>query len=314
MKDLCVFISSLFTCSLLLSCDDDIGITQKSRQVGINVSHSVVTIIVCKDAYVEVGGYSDYKGTYCREEIIDLDNSFEFAEGEYEPNGYPKGAGGNGSFSDGNSWYFNFRLLESVYGRSSKLNLLEKDALQKAISVYDSQPSQYLAAYKRLLTNNIKVDFAIDATINVPAQYICENKLVCFQDISTILWSNVAEELLHALQHQAYYGDKMSDKYKNYEFEVYVFRDLAFGIANKLNMDDDSKPFYFGTYCAFDMDNPYYDDYEKWINKIIDYGYFPIGERANFNRFCSYWTAIKGDVLSDFYPQLLRIFFDKPQK
>lgn len=97
----------------------------------------------------------------------------------------------------------------------------------------------------------------------------------------------------------------MNPKYKNYEFEVYVFRDLAYGIANKIALNDPDKPYYPGAiYTAFQPDDPYYPTYKAWMEKLIDYGYFPTGEQATFNQICEHWRAISREVIPNFYPQL----------
>ena len=53
-----------------------------------------------------------------------------------------------------------------------------------------------------------------------PAQYDKDKKTISFRSRGDIHWSSVAEELLHVLQHQCFYGSTMDPKYKNYEFEV----------------------------------------------------------------------------------------------
>lgn len=48
----------------------------------------------------------------------------------------------------------------------------------------------------------------------------------------------------------------MNPQYKNYECEVYVFRDLAYEIANKIALDDPDKPYSHGAmYIAFQPDD-----------------------------------------------------------
>ena len=281
-------------------------------------THSSVRIIICTDAYVDVGAYSDYKGTTCKAETVDMGNDFELEPGTYQPDGYPHSGGTGGSFEKGTSWYFNFHLLEKIYNRSSNFNLLEKQALQEVIELFNSQPDPYKAIYTHMVsrTTPVKVNFILDPHCSQPAIYIKESSDIRVKNAQYITFYYIAEEFLHAVQHQSFYHEQMNPKYKNYEFEVYVFRDLAYGIANKIALNDPDKPYYPGVaYTAFpDPDDPYHSIYQKWIDDLINYGYFPIGEQTTFNQICSHWKAIKGEVLSDFYPQLLRTFFNKPQK
>ena len=298
---------------LFFSCNEGKTVLELDipEEVG---TKAIVPIVICQDAFVEVGGYSEYKGTHCYLDYMEMGTELEI--GQYIPDGYPASAGG-GSFSEGDDWYFNFHLLEDVYGQSSTLNLLEKDKLQSAIDAYPSQPEQYVKAYKWLITQDprVEITFKMDTTLkDWPAQYDKDKKTISFRSRGDIHWSSVAEELLHVLQHQCFYGSTMDPKYKNYEFEVAVFRDLAFNIANKLANTDLDKEGYYGSFCTFSVDNPHYDEYDRWLNKLVDAGYFNGNGELEFNKLCSYWDNVSGETLTNFTPQLLRKFFDKPQK
>lgn len=298
---------------LFFSCDEEKTVLELGVPENVETK-AIIPIVICQDAFVEVGGYSEYKGTHCYLDYMEMGTELEI--GQYIPDGYPASAGG-GSFSEGDDWYFNFHLLEDVYGQSSTLNLLEKDKLQSAIDAYPSQPEQYVKAYKWLITQDprVEITFKMDTTLkDWPAQYDKDKKTISFRSRGDIHWSSVAEELLHVLQHQCFYGSTMSAEYKNYEFEVAVFRDLAFGIADKLALENPDLPYYGGASATFPYGHPYHKAYTDWLKGLIDAGYFNGNGQAEFNKFCSYWPAIDGKVLTTFTPQLLRKFFDKPQK
>lgn len=226
-------ISVLF---VLNSCTDDyfLSDTEYHTNVAALLTTRSVAVTVCSDAYVEVGGYSEYKGTTCRT-YIGGGGGGGLGPGEYYPGGFPqygtatdRGSGGGGkSFYVGDNWYFTFKNISPIYGYGSTLNLVEKSNLEAVFSIMKTMPQDFDKLVDLLVRRNLRIDFKTNSDLKTAAQYDGKTRTILFHDADEINWDHFREELIHAVQHLCYYGDSMTDKYRNYEFEAKVFIDLS---------------------------------------------------------------------------------------
>lgn len=95
---LCLSVSGLFS-----GCGEDFLLQEISSDKNVETLRSTrsMVVTVCSDAYVDVAGYSEYKGTTCRTYTVGSVGGLGY--GEYHPGGFPqngsatdRGSGGNG--------------------------------------------------------------------------------------------------------------------------------------------------------------------------------------------------------------------------
>ena len=300
----------------LSGCTEDDLLKNEATDVKNNpMTRTMAYITICTDAYVEVGGYSVYKGTTCETHVAGSWADIPLSGKQYYPDGFPgkyQVSGGGGGFGQTGVRGFNFVKLGEIYGSGSSLNLMEKADLEKVLEELANQPKEYRLILELFVQNKIKIDFRIDPNIKFPALYDKNTKSIKFRDRSEIRWYNFSEELLHAAQHLIFYGDAMDMGYKNYEFEAKVFYDLAYGLAST-GLDEPSFPYvnYLPT-CT--DDNPYFvSEYETWMKNLLDLRLFPGSEQGRFNELCEEWQGYSGSSLPNFNPALILHFFRKPR-
>lgn len=294
------------------SDDDELLYLTKAQNIEALSTRSVA-VTVCQDAYVDVGGYSEYKGTTCTTTYIGGGGG----SAGYSPGGFPQygvfedqGTGGNGyAYYVGDKWQFYFPKVQSIYGLGSTLNVVQKSQLEHVLELFDIFPSDFKAMYKKLLNKNIRFKFSIDFSILSEAQYNGRDNSIKFQSENNISWTYLIEELVHAVQRNCYYGNTMDDKYKNYEFEAKVFIDLVNGICGKaegIDMLIEARP------AQTDGSEPFGSLYNKWIREIIDRGFISGSDYNTYNSLCDLWNPPKGENMPNFTPQLIEEFFRKP--
>lgn len=273
--------------------------------------------IVCVDAFVQVGNVIAYKGTTCwgvgtpggpnRPSGVPSERE---SGPTYTPNGYPSSQGGSG-FNPNvqNVWRFPFRKLQDspLYGYSSTLNLMEKEALMHVFELFDTNISDdFKAIHNYLKARNIRIDFKMDNTILHPAQYDRRNKDITFQFLSSINLDNLVAELIHAVQDQGFYGANMSNMLKNCEFEEKVIRDLAAVFCAE---HPNCNSYGYVLTGSFDQSVSFQREYQSFINEVIGNRRFT--NVSKFNDLCSRWTLYSGTYKNNFNPEVLQHFFGR---
>lgn len=307
-------------CSIGCTSDDDELLYLTKAQNIEALSTRTMAITVCVDAYVEVGGYSEYKGTTCETYYGGAGGGGSTPSGGYDPGGFPQhgifedhGSGGSSgvqSYYVGDKWKFYFPKVQKIYDTQSTLNVTQKSDLEYVLELFYIFPSDFLKMYNKLLAKNIRFKFSVDPSIEANAQYNGQDNSIKFKYEGNISWTYLIEEIVHAVQKNCYYENTMNDKYKNYEFEAKVFIDLVNGIGGESESIDvmvEYRP------RLTDMSEPFYSEYYKWINKIIDQGVMAGSDYDTFNSFCNSWNPPKGEYAPDFVPELIQEFFRKPR-
>lgn len=87
---------------------------------------------------------------------------------------------------------------------------------------------------------------------------------ILFDTESSINSEFLAEEIIHAIQHQVFYGDAMDMKYKNFEFEAKVFHDFAYNKA--LLYDNLDVAFWLLAIVTY-PDPTFESEYREWLDK-----------------------------------------------
>lgn len=277
-------------------------------------------VTICTDAYVSVGGGGYvYKDTYCRSCYVD--EGYQLEEDEYYAGGFPedgewvdRGSGGGGGGSQphyyvGDSWTFKFPNLNNIYGMTSTLNAYQKGKLEKALDLFSFYPYPFQYMYEKLSNvEGLQIKFKMDPNINTPAQYNVADNSISFQSESSICWTELVEEILHAVQYNVYYGDVMNNLFKNYDFEAKVFYDLAFGIS--VWYDSQDYPL-TNRVLILDGRESFKNLYNNWIEPHYEKGYLPQSEYNTFNSICDEWQGHDGATISTFIPKMIRESFGK---
>lgn len=317
------FVFSLF----LVGCSEEIYLTDNGQVFEeMNVlrsTKSIAPVTICTDAYIIVGGGSlgnnyqkFYKGTTCRTCMADVN---DLADEEYIAGGFPEygtatdeGSGGSSSKSYyvGDHWQFVFPTINKLYGYGSSLNIYQKGLLEGAMEKFKEQPTPFSDLYDWLVSNNIKIIFNIDPNIQAYAQYKVTANGCCisFKNESSINCYSLSEELVHAVQHQRFYKSSMDTKYKDYEFEAKVFRDIAYYIAyyydNLLVSTESAVVFH-------DSRDTFVQKYTNWIILWAEKGYFPSSSFSDYQSLCKMWQGDSGTYLGN-TPKLIEAFYRKP--
>lgn len=295
--------------------EDYLSLAKQENIEALSASTRSVVITVCSDAFVDVGGYSEYKGTTCKTYSV---GGGGIPSGRYSPGGFPQhgkfedqGTGGRGnSYYIGDLWKFKFPKMQEIYDAESTLNVKQKSHLEHVFKLFDEFPSDYKKMLNKLLAQNIRIKFSIDPTISNSAEYNGLYNTIRFKSESHISWTYLIEEIVHAVQKICYYKSTMNNKYKNYEFEAQVFIDLVNGISGAsggIGMLVEYRPRQNNTNPVF------YDEYTKWIDGIIKKGTMTGSDYNTFNSLCDMWAPPSGgSAIPNFVPKLIEEFFRKP--
>lgn len=71
---------------MFFSCDEEKTVLELGVPENVETK-AIIPIVICQDAFVEVGGYSEYKGTHCYLDYMEMGTELEI--GQYIPDGYP---------------------------------------------------------------------------------------------------------------------------------------------------------------------------------------------------------------------------------
>lgn len=306
------------TMAISSGCDNKI-ISEKEDEPNKAGSVSTKSVpVICVDLFVHWNGEMVYIGTACNSggssggsggtgSITGLHNPNDIIESPpYESGGTPNmgGSGGSGSThynpSTGQQEYI-FKNLTHIYSLGSTLNLKQKALLEEKFQQFIGTPTNK-AIFEYAVRNKVKIAFHYDPQIKAQAQYNASTKAITFQSFESLLTDYIAEEFVHAVQHQCFYGYSMVPTIKNYEFEVKVYFDLA-DIA-------DGMPYpRFPT--ATDSRPVFANAYEEWILDIDLNKFGVFNDVPGFNRLCNIWQGYPGQHSPTFRPSFLEHFFRK---
>lgn len=294
-------------------------------EAGISRRSMPVVVTICIDAYITIGGggslggvsHTVYKGTTCRTCLVD--EQYELNPDEYEAGGFPdygtaidKGSGGGGGngkrYYVGDKWEFNFSQMAKIYASNSNLNAYQKGLLENVISKFNELYKPYPALYDRLVKDSIRINFKMDTTIIRSAGYKPHDCSISFKDEASINCENLAEEIIHAVQHQVFYGKDMDEKYKNFEFEAKVFHDFVYSKA--LFYDNLDANFAFWATMTY-SDPLFVEQYQNWICECAKRGCMPSSEFKTYNDLCKQWKGYPGEYKESMTPKLLEFYFRK---
>lgn len=304
-----VFLLTLQSCENQFANENEI--LQQENIEALTKSYAVV----CVDLYVQWDDDFLYLGTACNGQGIsgggggatgsiaggyDPDDIVESPP--YNPPSTPGAGGGSSHYNPntGNQEYV-YDNLTHIYAFGSTLDLAQKERLNKLMgNILSISINKKL--YDYMIARNVKIKFHHNPKDTVAALYNVTTKSITINNFNTLNVNELQEELVHAVQHQCFYGNSMNGKYKNYEFEAKVYFELYSvinGIVNPL----------IGT----DLQTPEFTSkYTDWLTYIAVNMKGRFTDSYGFNELCKSWTRYKGETLPNFKPALLLELYRKP--
>lgn len=303
----CVF---LFVMFLFKGCtsDDYMGGDFDENVRALVEPRTAVAISKCVDSYIYWNSEQIYQETHCWTEVVNLGEADNAYSGmEYDPGISNPNGGGYGT--QDNPTVFTFSNLNSVYAFGSSLNLKEKVAVESSLNGFRTASPVYPQMYDLLVKNKVKIKFGIDEETceenEAQAFYSPDSCGIYFKGLAYIDVYTLLEEMIHAVQHQCYYGDNMLQAHKDCEFEAKVLQDLV----NLLTYPDLG---YVDNIPGMSDANPaFVSAYKEWIGEIYRIGFFPFPEVVNFRDMSSLWNGYSGVNIPTFIPELIKHFLVK---
>lgn len=297
-----------------IGCTENNDLLDENVQALLETRSIVPVVTICQDAFVQVGPYTEYKGTTCQTYYVGGDGATP--PGGYVAGGFPtygiaedKGHGGNGfSYYVGDFWHFVFPKMMKIYHPESTLNVEEKSKLEHFFEDFEVLPSDFKKIVNKLTQNNVQIKFKVDSTSQYPAYFNAATNTIVFQSKEDILWDKAIEELVHAVQYHCYYGNKMVNTIKNYEFEGQVFIDIVNSIEDLYKEGIacvEHRPAYHSS------DSMFREDYEKWIKEIGIAGWVPPYQYNKYYELCERWNGAPGTAQKGLRPQLIYDLYTK---
>ncbi|MCD7914468.1 MAG: hypothetical protein LUG96_03910 [Tannerellaceae bacterium] len=157
----------------------------------------------------------------------------------------------------------------------------------------------------KIKSGDIKIHFKSDNTIQVPAQYNAATNTIQIRFVNYMNIHQLSEELIHAVQHQQFYGNAMLTIFKDVEFEAKIFLDIARAIN-----DEEFLPV-----VTMNQSNDFSGEYWKWIEKIGKNKMFMSTDEKKFRELSKLWVPPAGYPTTcdpNYTPQVLRNYFRKP--
>lgn len=302
---------------LFTKCTPDetfLNVSLDNRKNETITTRTMIAINKCVDSYVTVGDYTEYKGTHCWTEYYSTGGGGEdsyYQGNEYDPGGSNPGGGGGGYGSSSNPSNFKFSHLEPLYAQGGSLNLMEKIQLDNVLMSFKNYSNIYTQLYNLLVQNKVKLKFGIDTEtckkLGANAYYSLDKRGIYFRSQNEISIYSIIEEMIHAVQHNYFYGENMRNLHKDCEFEAKVFQDMVNGLF--LNVDG-----YFAAYLPTftDQSPTFTNQYESWVKALYELRSFPFWQRIEFSRLCNLWKGEEGNSSPNFIPELLDHYFRKP--
>lgn len=299
---------------LFTKCTPDEALLEELPQngeEGVLATRTMIAINKCVDSYVTVGDYTEYKGTHCWTEYYSTGSGSggdSYYQGnEYDPGGSNPGGGGGGYGSSSNPSNFKFSHLEPLYAQGGSLNLMEKIQVDNVLMSFQDYSNIYSQLYNLLVQNKVKLKFGIDKEAcekkKANAFYSLEERGIYFHSQNEISIYTIIEEMIHAVQHNCFYGKDMTIFHKDCEFEAKVFQDMVDGtigyaVAHIPTISDQSPIFK--------------EQYIEWMDELVNARCFPYGQRAKFTELCNLWKGYSGASHTNFIPLLLDKYYRKP--
>lgn len=184
---------------------------------------------------------------------------------------------------------------------------MEKQASNAAIGSFINHAPVYAELHSELVRQKIQISFGIDSALIELGAGACFYKdedgyHIDFQSQNRIDFYALTEELIHLCQKAFYYGDQMTNTYKNYEFEAKLFQDLT----NFLSSPSESGPYFVVEMTASSS------DIHNWVRELIEeQKKFTYSNIADFQSMCGNWNGYPGEVLPSFIPKLILRYFSK---
>lgn len=263
----------------------------------------------CVDAFVKVGWYEEYKGTHCWK-------CMQFVpDGELPPDQWVVPGSGASNYNGQIPTYaafYTYADLACIYGPNSTFTTGQKYALNSALVEFRDR-SPYLAKVLKYLRDNyVNISFGIKEVYSMggelaPAAFVAPDSAIYFKDEASITEVNLEEELIHAVQYFQFYHGDMQSKYKNFEFEAKVFRDLAI-ICNPTPID---VPKYSPVYNY--PNDSYRESYILWIESFNEFKEFTGSNYADYKMYLQNWNhpSYPGSYNSAIEPRMLKYYFPK---
>lgn len=223
---------------------------------------STYAITICREAWVEVGGYWSYKGTHCTTQFISAMEYRTFFEGW--GNGYINqggGGGGNGGTSDtGNNSQAN--AVNTAGLPQTAINNINK-AIQE---IKDNCLGSNLIGKLGDANITIKINPALNNNQEYSAYYDPKNNTINFFSENSISSIAMMHELIHAYQ-KIKYGEAFTNSLNppyiglpQFELEAHIIMDIS-GI--------------YPGYRNFAQDEGAIKNYEKLIQKLKKNEFIP---------------------------------------
>ncbi len=197
--------------------------------------------------------------------------------------------------------------LEKIYSNNSTLSKEEKIALENAIK--DLSKSPFYAQLIEDLSIDVEIKFNIDPLIKGNAQYKTDGT-ISFANSDCIIDTTLREELIHAIQHEHFYGSDMLNSLYNFnvELEAHLFID----IANALEY----KEFYYQgshTRTAFGGSSEFFEAITSLMNSIIYEERFSSQQKDLYDEVARTWEpkSYFGKYVESFTPGTLYHYFNK---
>lgn len=261
------------------------------------------------DAFVNAGGHEEYKGTHCWK-------CMQFVpDGQLPPDQWVVPGSGAHSYTGKIPTYaafYTYTDLSCIYGANSTFTTGQKYALNSALVEFRDR-SPYLAkVIKYLRDNYVNISFGIKEVYSMggelaPAAFVAPDSAIYFKDEASITEVNLEEELIHAVQYFQFYHGDMQSKYKNFEFEAKVFRDLAKAFADPTIT--------YPTYCPVYNypDESYRLSYIDWIENMSNFKEFTGSNYSDYISFCKEWKhpSYPGEYNPAIEPKMLKFYFPK---
>ena len=173
----------------------------------------------------------------------------------------------------------------------TNMNQTQVDKLESAVNILKNT-SIGSHIYQLLINVEAKMDFLINPMQQRDTFFNKGNNSINFKSEANITLHAVREELIHAVQYNAFYGESMSSKNSNYDFEAKVIADI--------NTNKDGVPG-LGAGTVDLVDNiEYCAMYESFINDFAyDNAVWDSEKIEIYNQLGSIWTMEQDDDIYD---------------
>ena len=263
-------------------------------------TRSGVLVTYCVNYTIEIefeGKKATSSGTHCWNEyyrthefeIIDhVDSPANVVVDDiYVSNQQAWGGGGGDTHPMGNTPTERFNRTCKIV---TEVRDQERDRIISVVDKFATTP-----VFERLyfLLSRKTLYIKMDPMIGVNAQYDKSTNTISYRTETDILNIYFDEELIHAAQ-AIEYGDRMLNKYKNFEFEAKVLRDL---VAHRAEG---------GAFIgSFNMDDQFMGQYQDFILDMCDRKSISDIDIQLYFDFLERWTGYPGIVDKSILPQLL---------